>query len=484
MRLLPRSLFARMVLVLLAGLILAQLLSFAVHWRERGEFVQRAMGMRSVQRIADIVKLLDSTPPAERARIVNVLNSPPLRIALDAPPFTAVDDDDDKTALAAQFASGLRRLIGDDRPLSVHVADVRMRAPLVPGMKGPGYGRMMGGPGVAEGAETTGGKGYYGAGGYPAGRPGVAFVVQTRLGDGARVTFDSRQPAETVSWPGRLLISLVVLLAAVVVLTLIAVRWVTRPLKTLAQAAEELGRDINRPPLDEEGPLEVGRAARAFNTMQERLAGFIRERTGIFAAMSHDLKTPITRLRLRAELLDDPELRAKFAKDLQEMEELVSVTLDFMRGLDSGVTTQPIDVGALLESLQEDAIEVGGEVRIEGAALTPFHGNPQALKRCVGNLIGNAVSYGKSATLVVEDSAGQLRIHVRDRGPGIPEADLERVFEPFYRREGSRSRETGGTGLGLSIARSIARAHGGDIVLHNLPEGGLEAVLTLPRKAG
>jgi signal transduction histidine kinase len=482
MRLLPRSLFARLVLILLAGLILAQLLSLAVHWRERGEFVQRAMGMRSVQRIADIVKLLDSTPPAERVRIVNVLNSPPLRISLDAPPFTATAGDEDKAALATQFASAMRRLIGEDRPLSVQVVDVRTRAPLVPGMKGPGHNRMMGGPGAAAGEDPVGGKGYRGPGGFPAGRLVVAIAVQTRLADGTLVTFDSRQPADTVNWPWRLLASLGVLLGAVIVLTLIAVRWLTRPLKTLAQAAEELGRDINRPPLDEGGPLEVSRAAHAFNTMQERLAGFIRERTGIFAAMSHDLKTPITRLRLRAELLDDPELRAKFAKDLQEMEELVSVTLDFMRGLDNGATQQPIDVAALLESLQEDALEVGGEVRIEGAALAPFHGNPQALKRCVGNLIGNAVSYGKSATLMVEDSAERLRIHVRDRGPGIPQAELERVFEPFHRLEASRSRDTGGTGLGLSIARSIARAHGGDIVLRNIPEGGLEATLTLPRR--
>jgi signal transduction histidine kinase len=277
-------------------------------------------------------------------------------------------------------------------------------------------------------------------------------------------------------------VSLTVLLAAVLVLTLIAVRWVTRPLKTLAQAAEDLGRDINRPRLDESGPLEVSRAAHAFNTMQERLAGFIRERTRIFAAMSHDLKTPITRLRLRVELLDDPELRAKFARDLEEMEALVMTTLDFMRGLDNGAAAQPIDVGALLESLQQDAREVGGEVRIEGAALAPFHGNPQALKRCVGNLIDNAVKYGKSAILVVEDSAEQLCIRVRDQGPGIPPAELDQVFEPFHRLEASRSRETGGTGLGLSIARDIARAHGGDIVLRNLAKGGLEATLTLPRR--
>jgi signal transduction histidine kinase len=394
----------------------------------------------------------------------------------------ATPAEDDKAELAAQFASALHRLLGEERQLNVQVVDAPSWAPVVPGMKGPGYGKMMGGPGMAGGPDMPGGRGMFGPGPYRSGRAGVAFVVQVPLADGALVTFDSRQPAETVSWPWRLLLSLTVLLATVIVLTLVAVRWVTRPLKTLAQAAEELGRDINRPPLDESGPLEVSRAARAFNTMQQQLANFIRERTRIFAAMSHDLKTPITRLRLRAELLDDPVLKAKFENDLKEMEALVSTTLDFMRGLDNGGAPQPIDVGALLESLQADAVEVGGEVAIEGRPLAPFYGNPQALKRCLGNLISNAINYGKSATLVVEDAVEHLRIRVRDRGPGIPQDELERVFEPFHRLEASRSRETGGTGLGLSIARSIARSHGGDIVLCNLPEGGLEATLTLPRR--
>jgi signal transduction histidine kinase len=261
------------------------------------------------------------------------------------------------------------------------------------------------------------------------------------------------------------------------------VRWVTRPLKTLADAANELGADIERPPLAEEGPLEVSRAARAFNTMQRRIVAFIRDRARILAAMSHDLKTPITRLRLRAELLDDPQLRAKFEKDLAEMESMVGATLDFMRGVESREPRQPIDVMALLESLQADAAEVNGSVMIEGAAGKPYRGLAQALKRCLGNLIDNAVRYGKSAKIMVEDSPTMLTIRVRDEGPGIPEGDLERVFEPFHRLEGSRSRDTGGTGLGLGIARNIARAHGGDIVLRNVPQGGLEAVLTLPRTA-
>ncbi len=466
MRMLPRSLFARMVLVLLAGLVVAQVVSFAVHWRERGELMLRASGMRSAERIADILKLLDSIAPAERAKIVNVLNSPPLRIALGAPP-SAPKANAENSEQAAQFERALRRALGEELPLAVTVT-------AAPAWVQPGPGFHMG-PGAMSGS------GAYGPEMHRFG--GISFVVQAQLHDGSRVTFDSSQPAESVSWPYRLLLSLTLLLAAVVAVTLVAVRWVTRPLNTLANAAQGLGEDINRPPLDETGPLEVSRAARAFNTMQQKLARFIRDRTRIFAAMSHDLKTPITRLRLRAELLDDAELRTKFEKDLQEMETMVGAALDFMRGLDRAEPAQPVDVMALIESLQADAREVGGEVRIEGAARAPYPGHASTLKRCLGNLIDNAVKYGKRAAVAVEDSAAQLCIRVRDEGPGIPEPELERVFEPFQRLEGSRNRATGGTGLGLTIARNVARAHGGELVLRNRAAGGLEAVLTLPRRS-
>jgi len=483
MRLLPRSLFARMVLILLGGLVAAQLLSLAIHWRERGEFIMRATGMRSAQRIADIVRLLDSIAPAERARIVGVLNSPPLRISLGEPPLAPVVGDAVKEDQAAQYAAVLQRALGENYPLVVTVTDARPWSG-----PGPGYGMgpgMMGGPG--KWGPDAGSPGQFGPGAFGPGMhryASTSFVVQARLHDGVLVTFDSRQPLETVNWPYRLLLSLLVLLAVVFAVTLVAVRWVTRPLKTLAEAAQGLGEDINRPPLEEQGPLEVRGAARAFNTMQRKLVRFIADRTRIFAAMSHDLKTPITRLRLRAELLDDPGLRAKFEKDLLEMEAMVSAALDFMRGLDPREPQQPLDVMALLESLQADAREVGGQVEIEGAARAPYRGHPQTLKRCLGNLIDNAVKYGKSATIAVEDAAEQLRICVRDAGPGIPNGDLERVFEPFHRLEGSRNRGTGGTGLGLTIARNIAQAHGGEIVLRNRPAGGLEAVLTLPRAVG
>ena len=215
--------------------------------------------------------------------------------------------------------------------------------------------------------------------------------------------------------------------------------------------------------------------------MQSRLASYIQERTRILAAMSHDLKTPITRLRLRTELLDDNELKAKFDKDLQEMESMVAATLDFMRGMERQEAARPVDIMALLESLQADGEEMGQKIRLQGSTVRPFPCVSAAIRRCLGNLIDNAVKYGMEADIAVCDSEKQLEIRIRDHGQGIPDAQLEQVFEPFFRLEASRSRDTGGTGLGLSIARNVAQAHGGELVLRNLVTGGLEALLVLPR---
>jgi len=201
----------------------------------------------------------------------------------------------------------------------------------------------------------------------------------------------------------------------------------------------------------------------------------------VLAAISHDLKTPLTRLRLRAEMLDDEDTRARFEKDLGEMQSMVTDALAALRGLDAPAQAVPVDLMALLESLQADNREQGRTIDIEGCAALPLTGDPLQLKRCVGNLLDNAVIYGQRAHVSVEDSPKSLTLRIRDEGPGIPEAMLERVFDPFFRLEGSRSRETGGTGLGLSIARNIARAPGGDVSIRNRPSGGLEPVLMQPR---
>jgi signal transduction histidine kinase len=314
------------------------------------------------------------------------------------------------------------------------------------------------------------------------GQPGLSFVAQVRLRDGALATFDSRLPEQTASWPYRLLLSLAVLLAAVIAVSLVAVRWLTRPLRTFADTAEELGRNIHRPALEERGPNEVARAARALNTMQSRLIAYLDDRTRVLAAMSHDLKTPITRLRLRAELLEDSALKTKIAADLEETQSMVDGALDYLRGAARDEAVQPVDVTALLESLQADMQVLGGEVTIEGAAAKPLAARPQALKRCVWNLLDNAVKYGARARIAVDDDERRLRIRVLDEGPGIPAAEMDKVFEPFYRVESSRNRATGGTGLGLSIAKGIAEDHGGSLDLSNRAEGGLEATLILPRK--
>jgi len=469
MRLLPRSLFSRLVLVLLGGLVAAQLLSFAVHMHERGELLSRASGMQSAQRIADIARFLNSLDTKERRAIVQVLSAPPLTISLDRGPLAAATEAPGEGARGALFGAMLRRFLGDGMQV-VTTVDESPAVAFEPGMKRGFKGGGMYGDWPASKAAMHG-----------AASPGVSFLAQVRLRDGTLVTFDSRQPEQTHNWPYRLLLSLAVLLIAVVAVSLIAVRWATRPLNELADAADELGGNINRPPLEERGPVEVVRAARAFNTMQARLASYIRDRTRVLAAMSHDLKTPITRLRLRAELLEDPLVRAKFTKDLDEMESMVGATLDFLRGQEVGEPVQPVDVTALLESLQADMAEIGGPVRIEGNARAPFPGRPQAMKRCLANLIENAVKYGKSAVVAIDDNDSRLEIRIRDEGPGLPQSELEKVFEPFYRVEGSRSRDTGGTGLGLTIARSVAEAHGGSLVLSNRAGGGLEARLILLR---
>ncbi len=469
MRLLPQSLFGRLVLVLLAGLVLAQLATTYINLSERDQILYRAGGMQLAQRIADVGKLLDSLPPAERRRIVAVFNAPPLSISLDRPALETRPAPAETDIPLTMFTTVLRYALGDELPVRVIRREGAPESFRQRGRFGPPDMPMM---------QHRMGGGF--------GRPDFApdsafFTVQVALRDGTRVTFDTFLPPQATPIPVRLALTLLILLGTVIVLSLVAVRWVTGPLSSLATAADKLGADINRPPLPESGPLEVRNAARAFNTMQRRLARFIADRTRILAAMSHDLKTPITRMRLRTEMLDNEEIRGKFAKDLEEMETMVAHTLDFMRDASAVESVQPVDLTALLESLQSDYQDTGDAVELEGRVERPYPGRPHALRRCLTNLLDNAIRYGKRATVRLEDGAERITIRVLDEGPGIPEEELEKAFEPFFRGEASRSRETGGTGLGLGIARNIARAHGGELALKNRAGGGLEAVLTLPR---
>ncbi|MGH8718356.1 MAG: ATP-binding protein [Burkholderiales bacterium] len=425
----PRSLFGRMVLILVLGLVLAQALGFAIHRWDRERMFFKNYAAQTAQRISDIISLLDQLSPAGRERVIAILNTRRWSASLSAAPEPLLYSAQDQGL--AEFGRAVKPLISSrNHSVGVH--------------------------------QNT-------------------YAVAAQLSGGGWVTLGYRRDATIV--PDVLLWTWLAVAIVIVVVTLIAARWVTRPLSVLAKAAESLGRDIDRPPLAETGPSEVRRAARAFNTMQTRLKQFIEDRARTFTAMSHDLKTPITRMRLRAEMLESPALKAKFAADLEQMQSMVDSTLAFMRGMQDDEAPRPVDVAALLESIQADAQETGQGFAIEGQTAAPYHGKPLALKRLLSNLIENALRYGGNAKVLIADDLQNLRIRVRDSGAGIPDAELERVFEPFYRLEASRNRQSGGTGLGLSIARTIAHLHGGDILLRNLAEGGLEAMLILPRRA-
>jgi signal transduction histidine kinase len=310
-------------------------------------------------------------------------------------------------------------------------------------------------------------------------KPPSVCDVQLQLTDGTKYVVRTITPITKPlpPWYVHALILLIILVCG----ALFVARAVTQPLSRLVQAADSLGQGLKHPPLPEKGPPELRRAAHAFNTMQDRLRRYLDGRTRILAAMSHDLKTPITRLRLRAEAVTDPQIHAKFVADLDDMQRMVQSSLDMLQGIESDEQFQLVDLNALVATLAEDFAELGFPVEVTGRAHAPLSVRAQGLRRALVNLLQNAQQHASFVSLNVEDTGAEVIFSLRDNGPGLPEEELERVFEPFYRMESSRNRETGGTGLGLSIARDIVQSHGGELTLTNACSGGLEATLRLPR---
>ena len=262
----------------------------------------------------------------------------------------------------------------------------------------------------------------------------------------------------------------------------VLVHWQSRPLKRLARAARDLSLGEEQvEPVEIGGGSEVAEVGRAFNTMRVRISRYLTERSQLFSAISHDLRTPITRLRLRVELLEDEALQHKFGRDLDELELLVKGALQCVKDTDIHENIEPVNLNLLLECLIEPYLlpHGNGRVTVTGRASRPFSGKPLALRRCMGNLIDNALKYGKHAHLVIEDHAHAFVLHVDDDGPGVPEQRLEQVFEPHFRLSGHQQ----GYGLGLGIARNIAHSHGGEVSLQNLRGGGLRVTLSVPRAA-
>ncbi len=309
------------------------------------------------------------------------------------------------------------------------------------------------------------------------------LLASVQLPDGSWLNF-SVATLRLASAPDHSVLgSLTAMALGILLVSVFLVRSVTAPLRSLSTAADRIGIDAASPDLPQAGPREVRLAATAFNRMQARIKRLIDDRTQTLAAVSHDLKTPITRLRLRAHFVSDDDLRQTIESDLDEMEAMIQSTLDFLRGDASGEEIKRVDIGTVIETVCDHLVDSGHDVVLRAGTHAPLSCRPLALKRAFSNLVENAVKYGTRARVSLAKQADELIVTIDDDGPGIPTAELDRVFDPFYRLEVSRSRETGGTGLGLTVARSTIRAHGGDIQLANRSGGGLSVTVTLPMLA-
>lgn len=303
-------------------------------------------------------------------------------------------------------------------------------------------------------------------------------VVWERLDDGQWLRLTSNRGLMS-SWRASAILWLLLAIAAIAPFAWALARRIAKPIGVFAAAAERLGRDPRASPLAVSGPPEIAEAASAFNRMQARLNRYVDDRATMIAAIAHDLRTPLMRLELRLERAPE-RVRRACERDIRDMESMVAATLAFVRDSSQPAERRPLDLRSLAESVTDDMSDGGQPVMLAPGAPIVLDGNSAAINSMLTNLICNAVKYGGNAAVQLEHADGQAVIEVRDDGPGIPPEDLDRVFEPFFRGERSRNRDTGGIGLGLASARAVARAHGGDVTLENRPEGGLLARVTLP----
>ena len=442
------SMTGRVFLTLLLGTVTSFILAQLMVEKQQYQIVQEYRDVFALDRSEQLIFSAEVVPPAARPAYLRAANRPGIRleeiaqqlpVAAQPSPFTA--------ALAARIGHGYQ----------LETIAVRPGPCDVPRLENSVFGHTL--------RKWT----------------GICESVNVRLRDGARLRLQVFPPPNSVlSGLQDYRMIILLFLFSITVLAYLVARMSTRPLKQLAQAAKDLGNDINHPPLKLAGASEIRQASAAFNAMQARIRQYIFQRTQILAAITHDLQTPLTRMRLRLEKVGDAELQQRLVGDLSAMQEMVREGLDLARSVDTTESMQALDLDSLLGSVCCDATDAGQQVEIKGHTGRALMGRPMALRRCLVNLIDNAVKYGQQALVTVESVSGAARIRIRDNGPGIAANELTRVFEPFYRVETSRSRESGGTGLGLTIARNIAEQHGGSIALANHPEGGLEVTMILP----
>ena len=445
----PETLHSRIILMLVIGVATTHLISMTIHYLDERAHARDVATKTAARHVAIAGQALESVPPSMRAALAQDLATPWLSISLVQAGLTSDPSKGDRDLDLSPPASGSNELLTsdatnapEDLSYQVFISDCLRN-------------------GLCESA----------GGGLLA---NIRF--SDRTGAELRVRVDDPLPLLLT----RLSIEFVVMVLGTLAISYFAARWVARPLRSFAGAAERLGHNIHAASLNESGATEIRRLATAFNGMQRRLRRFIDDRTQMLAAISHDLRTPITRLRLRAEFVEDGEQREKMLGDLDGMDRMIDSLLAFAREETTTEEPRPIDLAALVESVCHDAADAGADIHFSGARSGAIYGRSHALKRVFVNLIDNAVKYGDTAEVEMLSGPSALTIRICDRGPGLPEHELEEVFKPFYRADRSRMTGEAGTGLGLSIARSILRGHGGDLTLKNQNDGGLCAVAVVP----
>jgi len=464
-RLLPRSLRGQLLLVTLAALAIAQGLSLWLFADERALAVQAALVQETAGRAANVAMLLETANDAESTAIQQAANSPLVRFSLD--PAPAVDHSDhDGQNVATLIAGELDRQPGNDIRVETH-ANGPAQTPL-PQMP-QGMGRMNMGMGMGMGTMSM---------------TAVEMSISIRLDRGGWLNVDTRFHRPPLQWAWRSVATFTVTAALIALALWVALGRLTGPLRRLAEMTARFGRGEATEPLPASGPEEVVNLTRAFNDMRDRIGRFVDDRTRLLAALGHDLRSPLTALRVRAEMVDDDENRERLVATIEEMQHMVEATLAFARGMAANEAAETLDLGDYVATLVSEMAEAGEAVTYSPSERSvKARLRPAATRRALRNLIGNAARYGERARVSIDAARNGFAVVIEDDGPGIPPADMARVFDPFVRLENSRSRETGGSGLGLAIAQSIVQAQGGNIVLENLPGGGLRATVTLPMDA-
>lgn len=464
----PRGLAGRLVVPLVAALAVAQVLLVVLLRSQQDGVIEGIVRGQALSQTVTLARLLDSSPEAEGARLAQAFRSREAcaLVSMQPPPARAM------TGAEEGLANLLARMLHGVRAGPPEVAIAPFEADACADQDGGGAAWLPGG-GDGAGRERR----------PPAPRGRVAAVgLAVPLADGRWLVMRTAVPLPP-AWSRSTLLSFLLSALAVAGVTVLVVRAQTRSLRALAEASERFGRGERVGPLDVAGPSEVAAATRAFNTMQQRLSQFLRDRLRLLAGISHDLRTPLTTLRLKAEFVDDEAVRDDIVATIDELAAICETTLAFTRAEAVSEATRSVDLRALCAELAEEFTLAGADVQAATGAPLSMPCRPVALKRAVRNLVENAVRYGGCARLsAMPDADGGVSIVVEDDGPGLPADRMEDAFQPFVRLEASRSAETGGIGLGLAIARSIVKAHGGELTLANRPEGGLRARLALPAR--